>query len=163
MEVTKEIAQKIIQSRLFIPATGKYTVKVTSVNNIVRESGQAVTIVNFACASAYNVSVSKLAWKAGDFEGAIGKGTSMSASLLDRQYIPNKGETVDIEVGEHITKEGEVALVVTSIVARKAVQAKAIDLSNWDDDAEDELFDTTTADAPQETKKAAKATEAVGA
>ena len=124
MERTQAI--QILKSRLLIPAAGKYTVKATSVNPFMREDGTMVTIVNFNALTPYQADLAKKAFIAGDYEAAVGKGTSLSTSQLNGQYVPSKGEIVDIEVSEIYSENvGANILVVTSIVPRKAVQAKA--------------------------------------
>lgn len=124
MERTQAI--QILKSRVLIPSAGKYTVKTTSVNPFMREDGTMVTIVNFNALTPYQADLAKKAFIAGDYESAVGKGTSLSTSQLNGQYVPVKGEIVDIEVSEIYSENvGANILVVTSIVPRKAVQAKA--------------------------------------
>lgn len=123
MEITRENALSILQSRSVITEAGKYTVKCTNTTPYTRGGGQQTTIVNFAAMTNYHADLAKKAFKAGDYDEAINS-TSITASQLQGQYVPSKGETVDIEVGEHVNKNGDTILVVTSIVARKAVQAK---------------------------------------
>ena len=124
MERTQAI--QILKSRVLIPSAGKYTVKATSVNPFMREDGTMVTIVNFNALTPYQADLAKKAFIAGDYEAAVGKGTSLSTSQLNGQYVPSKGEIVDIEVSEIYSENvGANILVVTSIVPRKAVQAKA--------------------------------------
>lgn len=122
----KQQAIQILKSRVLIPSTGKYTVKATSVNPFMREDGTMVTIINFNALTPYQADLAKKAFVAGDYDAAIGKGTSLSTSQLNGQYVPSKGEIVDIEVGEIYSENAESnILVVTSIVPRKAVVAKA--------------------------------------
>jgi len=119
-------AQQILKSRLLIPGAGKYTVKCTTTNVFIREDGTQVTIVNFNALTAYQADLAKKAFIAGDYEAATGKGTSLSTSQLPGQYVPSKGEIVDIEVSEMYSENAQAnILVVSSIVARKAVAAKA--------------------------------------
>lgn len=122
----KQQAIQILKSRVLIPSAGKYTVKATSVNPLMREDGTMVTIVNFNALTPYQADLARKAFASGDYDGAIGKGTSMSTSQLNGQFVPSKGEIVDIEVGEVYSEKAEAnILVVTSIVPRKAVVAKA--------------------------------------
>lgn len=124
-------ASQILKSRVLIPSAGKYTVKATSVNPFIREDGTATTIVNFNATTAYQLGVAKEAFLAGDYEAAVGKGTSMSTSQLSGQYVPSKGEIVDIEVSDHVNNEGIEILVVSSIVPRKAVKAANLNVDSW--------------------------------
>lgn len=137
MEVTKETALNILNSRSLISEAGKYTAKCTSVNPYTRDSGQQTYIVNFNCMTNYHANIAKKAFKAGDYDEAINN-TSLTASQLEGMYVPVKGETVDIEVGEFVNKDGQTMLVVNSIIARKAVQAKKFSMS-FDDEDEDEI------------------------
>lgn len=122
----KQTAIQILKSRVLIPSAGKYTVKCTTTNPFMREDGTMVNIVNFNALTPYQADLAKKAFQAGDYEGATGKGTSLSTSQLNGQYVPSKGEIVDIEVGEIYSENAEAnILVVTSIVPRKAVVAKA--------------------------------------
>lgn len=127
MEITKEVAINILQSRALVTDAGKYTAKVTSVNPFIREDGTQTNIVNFNLMTAYQADSARKAFKEGDFAGAL-NGTSMTASQLQGQYVPSKGETVDVEIGWHTNKEGIDILVVNSVIARKAVAAKKFSL-----------------------------------
>lgn len=134
----KATALSILQTRVLIPSVGKFTVKATSVNPIIRENGTQVTIVNFNAMTAYGADLAKKAFKAGDYEASVGKGTSLSASQLNGMFVPSKGEIVDIEVSEHVNKEGVTILVVSSIVPRKAIVAKAFSF-DLDEEGEPEV------------------------
>ncbi len=130
-------AKQILESRVLIHSAGKYTCKVTSVNPYTDpETGNSRTIVNFNAMTPYNASQATKAFKEGDYEASVGKGTSMSASQLNGQYIPSKGEIVDIEVVDYVTKDGENTIVVNTIVPRKAVAAKAFSLSLEEEEVE---------------------------
>lgn len=125
----KQTAMQILQSRVVINQEGKYTVKVTSTNVYTDpDTGVTRTIVNFNAMTPYNASVALKAFQEGDYDAATGKGTSMSASQLKGQFVPSKGETVDVEVVDYITKDGEATFVVSSIIARQAKKAQAFSL-----------------------------------
>lgn len=124
----KKTALQILQSRVLVAEPGKYTVKCTSTNLFTDESGTR-TIVNFNVMTPYQAELATKAFKEGNYEGATGKGTSLSTSQLQGQFVPQKGEVVDIEVSNHVNKEGITILVVSSIVPRKAIQAKAFSLA----------------------------------
>lgn len=127
MALSQEQALQILQSRSLITEAGKYTVKTTSTTPIIRDNGQTVTIVNFSAMTTYHAQKAIEAYNEGKYDDCT-NGTSLSASQLEGQFVPSKGETVDIEVGEHVNKDGVTILVVTSIVQRKAVQAKKFSL-----------------------------------
>ena len=133
----KLTAKQILQSRVLISSAGKYTVKVTSVNPYTDpETGNSRTIINFNAMTPYNAGQATKAFKEGDYEASVGKGTSMSASQLQGQYIPSKGEIVDIEVVDYTTKDGDNTFVVDTIVPRKAIAAKAFSLSLEEEEVE---------------------------
>jgi len=138
MEITKDVALNILQSRSVVAEPGKYTVKVTSVNPFSREDGTNTHIVNFNCMTQFQASQATKAYKEGDYEGAINS-TSMTASQLSGRYVPTKGETVDIEVRTHLNKDGVEILVVDSIIARKAVASKKFSLVLEEEPAEAEI------------------------
>lgn len=123
MEISKETAFNILQSRSLVAEPGKFTAKVTSANPFPRADGTQTTIVNFNLMSPYQADLAIKAFKAGDFAGAINN-TSLTASQLSGQYVPSKGETVDVEVRNHVNKNGITMLVIDSIIERKAVQAR---------------------------------------
>lgn len=127
MEITKEVALNILNSRSLITEAGKYTVKCTSVNAYTREDGFQSTIVNFNAMTNYHATLAKKAFKEADYEAAINN-TSITASQLNGMFVPQKGETVDVEVGTITNKDGIDILVVTSIIPRKAVAAKKFSL-----------------------------------
>lgn len=130
-------AKQILQSRVVIAVAGKYTVKCTSANPFIREDGTAVTIVNFNAMTPFQASKAKEAYRSGDFDAAVGKGTSLSTSQLSGQYVPSKGEIIDIEVSDyHSEKVDADILVVSSIVPRKATKAAAFNLDDLDAPAE---------------------------
>lgn len=124
MEITREVALNILQSRSVVSEAGKYTAKVTSVNPYLNpETGRKSTIVNFNLMTDYQTSLAQKAFADGDYAGAINS-TSMTASQLEGQYVPTKGETVDLEIVDHENKDGVTILVVDTIIARKSTKAK---------------------------------------
>jgi len=131
-------AKQILQSRAVISTPGKFTVKVTSVtHNHMRDNGQLVNIVNFAAMTAFQAQQAKEAYKAGDFEAATRR--ALSSSVLDRQYTPVKGETVDIEVEEIYSDNAEAnILVVASIIPRQATKASKFSLDFDEEEVEAE-------------------------
>lgn len=129
--MTKESAVQILNSRKLIAKEGKFTVKVTSAAPFLREnkdgSTTPVTIVNFAAMTPYQLGEAKKLFAAGDYQGATN--LNMSASQLSGQFVPLKGEIVDVEVGTINNKDGVAILVVTSIIARQAEKAGSISFS----------------------------------
>jgi len=119
--LTQEETQKILNSKALITSANKYTVKCTSVNPHIK--GQTTHIANFNIMSGYHFDQAQEAYDKGDYQAACNFG--FSASLRDSDYKPGKGETVDVEISEVVTKSGEVGLFVTSVIAREAIKTIA--------------------------------------
>lgn len=128
----KQQAKQILSNRVLIPSEGKYTVKVTGTSPFMRGE-QATTIVNFAAMTPWQVNKAKEKFNSGNFQEATN--TNLTASQLPGQYVPAKGETVDIEVSEIENNDGVKILVVSGIVPRVAQKASAI--TAFDDDEEE--------------------------
>ena len=118
--LSQESAEKILSSKRVITSPGKYTVKVTSVTEFIKD--QTVAIVNFDVMNAFQQGQAEELYAAGDFQGACNQGLSMSLRALD--YTPSPTERVDIEVEEITLKSGEKALMAQAIIPRKAVALK---------------------------------------
>lgn len=128
MEITKDVALNILNSRTLVNEADKFRVKVTSVNPFTREDGTQTTIVNFAAMTPFHVQKATKAYKEGRYDEAV-NGTSLTASQLNGMYVPSKGETVDIMVEDFVNKDGINILVVSSILPIKAKTAKKFSLS----------------------------------
>lgn len=146
----KQTAKSILQSRSVISTTGKFTVKVTSVTNgYIRTnkdgSTSVVDIVNFAAMTNYQAQQALEAYKAGNYAEATR--SSLSTSRLSGQYVPVKGEIVDIEVSSRYSDTAEAdILVVDAIIQRQAVAAAKFSLDDEEETSEAEL-ETTNAEA----------------
>ena len=119
MRLTKESALAIIQSRTLITGPGKYSVKVTSVTPYVK--GDTVAIINVSAMNSFQANAAAEQFKAGDYDGAANNNLSSSARAND--YIPSKGEFVNIQVEEVDTKSGDKALLIVSMTEQKAASA----------------------------------------
>ena len=119
MRLSKESALAIIQSRTLITGAGKYSVKVTSVTPYAK--GDTVAIINVAAMNAFQANAAAEQFKAGDYDGAAHNNLSSSARAND--YIPSKGEFVNIQVEEIETKSGDKALLIVSMTEQKAASA----------------------------------------
>ena len=126
--MTRKSAATILNSRKLVNKPGKFTLKVTSAANFIRSnkdgSKTPVTIVNFAAMTPYQLGQAQEHFKAGDFQEATN--LNLSASQLAGQYVPAKGEIVDVEVDTIQNNEGIDILVVSSIVPRQAEKAASI-------------------------------------
>lgn len=133
MEYSRETVKNILAKRIVVSA-GKHSAKVTSVTlNHMREDGTMVNIVNLSACTPHQLGIAKEAYMSGRLVDAIGKGTSLSASLRLTQYCPTQGEKVDFEVEEVVNKEGIDILVVNSIIKRQVEKASTINLDDWDE------------------------------
>lgn len=126
-------AKQILESRVVISKPGKYSVNVTNVtygHQRTNKDGSttSVDIVNFAAMTAYQAGQALEAFKEGDYVKATNN--SLSTSRLDGQFVPVKGERVDIEV-EQIWSENQQAniLVVSQIIPRQAQTASKFKLA----------------------------------
>lgn len=147
----KKQAKQILTSRKLVATTGKFTVKCTNTNPFRRENKDGsftdVTIVNFAAMTPYQLEQAQELFKEGKFQEATN--TNLSASQLPGQYIPAKGEIVDVEMDTIENKEGVSILVVGTIVPRKAEEARRISADAFSDEEseEEETVDATKAEA----------------
>tara|TARA_R110000796_G_scaffold2953_2_gene11313 strand:+ start:1176 stop:1604 length:429 start_codon:yes stop_codon:yes gene_type:complete len=137
MSLDRESAIKILKAKSVVSAPQKYTVKVNSVSAF--DNGQTAFIVNFDIMNAYQKTEAMALFAEGKFQEACNKGLSLSIRATD--YLPAKGETVDIEVGNITLKSGEIALLATSLIPRQAV---APTKSSWDFD--EELVEESTSE-----------------
>lgn len=126
-------AKQILESRSVINKPGKYSVNVTNVTYGHQRKNKdgsytTVDIVNFAAMTSYQSEQAIQAYKEGDYEKATNN--SLSTSRLDGQFVPVKGERVDIEV-EQIWSENQQAniLVVSQIIPRQAQTASKFKLT----------------------------------
>lgn len=170
MRLSKEQARAILASRKMIAAPGKYSVKVTSVTPYTDDAGNSRHICNFAAMTPAHIS----GWEntesgeqvqgvkqllaAGNYDDACNLNLS-SGQRPGRDYIPSKGEVVDIEVERITTSNGVAGLFVTSVVGRKAEQATNVNVDSLfgedeDDDAapaddDADVFNVDTANPTQ--------------
>lgn len=129
--LTHADAVTILKSKGVATTAKKYTVKVTNVNPYV--NGQTIAIANFNLMNAFQMEEAKGLLREGKIDEATNQGLSLS--IRGNDYMPSKGEIVDIEVSEVTLKSGETALLATSLVARKAVSATRGDWSEFEIDA----------------------------
>lgn len=120
MVLNEEKAKGILESRSVISEANKYRVTVKSVQPhlVVRGNTTVVAIANFNAMNTYQAENSRKLFAEGDYDGACKK--TLSLGIRDKDYMPSKGEIVDIIVEEVDTKEG-LALLVTSMSPVRAV------------------------------------------
>lgn len=133
VQLTKESAAKILNSRKLITAPGKYQVQVTAVTPFERD-GQLTSIVNLAAMNDYQLGVAREAFKAGNYQEATN--TQLSASQrIGKDYIPAKGEIVNITVDNVALKDGGEGLLITSLTEVPVTKATNVNFS-FDDEPE---------------------------
>ena len=124
----KDQALKILGSRSQISAPGKYRVKVTNCGDFSKDLGNGqsvIAIANFSAHTPYQVGQAKEDLAAGEFAKALNH--NLNLSIRQSDYRPAKGEIVDVIVDYITTKDGEQALLCTSLspIASTTPSAKA--------------------------------------
>jgi hypothetical protein len=141
---TKEQIKSILSSRKVINAPGKYQVKARQVTFWQPEDGPARYIINLQATTPYYIGVAKEAIKDEDYQKALN--TNMTYTVFVNEggnsgYLPSSGEDVHIVVSNHTTKDGERALIVSSLNAMPLSEAN--DASNAFDSLFEEADDFT--------------------
>lgn len=122
-KLTLESAIQIINSRKLIPnVDGYYAVKVGNVTPF-----EDRFIANFDAMSPYHLEEAKTYLKNGEFDKATN--FRFTASLRVKDYIPSKGEILEIYISEVTTKKGITGRFVTAIKEIKAKNGASIQLS----------------------------------
>lgn len=132
----KDLAMKIISSRSLVPGEGKFVAKVENVNPYRQETAlgrDTVAIVNFNLMTPYHRKEAKNWGSQGDYQKATNQ--RMSFSVLEGDYLPAKGEVVDVMVIEKDNKEGIPSLFISSIIPKKAEKLSKVSFS-FDDETE---------------------------
>ena len=112
----KQDALNILASRKLVKVPGKYTAKVTSVTRYSRtyERGPSqIAIVNFNVMTAFHQEKAITLYKQGLYQEAVNH--TLSSSIREGDFLPVKGETVNIMVSEVSTRNGVTGLFVTAI------------------------------------------------
>jgi hypothetical protein len=125
-------ASTIIASRSQINNAGKFRVKVTSSTPYFKQSetgSNQVAIVNFNAMTMWHLKEAQALFLEGDFQGATNQ--ALSASIREKDYLPAKGEMVDIMVEEVTTKAGVTGLFVTGITPIAAVTASKVNMASF--------------------------------
>lgn len=128
----KQNAINILKSRNLISTPGKYTVKVTSVTNFHKElagGARQVAIMNVNAMTSYHQEAAKTLFGQGDYQEAVNQ--NLSASVRNTDYLPSKGEVIEIFVEEITTNNNVKGLFITSFNPVKAVAPSKIDLSSF--------------------------------
>lgn len=136
--VTREDAMEYINSRKQITSAGKYRVKVTTCNElstpIDRGNGNIQThIANFNAMTNYQLQQALAVFQSleeGDDHQEATNFALSSSIRYGKDYLPVKGETVDILVSEVENKDGINILVVNGIYPLPLQQGKKIDIAS---------------------------------
>jgi hypothetical protein len=124
-ELTQQDASKIINSRSLVLGPGKYQVKVTSITPYLHNERGLVHICNFNAMTSYHLEKAKEFGAQGEIQEAVKQ--NLTASQRDKvDYVPLKGEMVEIFVEEVTTKSGETGLFVTSLTAIQATKTARV-------------------------------------
>lgn len=157
----KSAAKQIIASRDLITKEGKYRVKVTNVTPYHREIGNGinqVAITNFAAMTNYHLEAAKTLFAQGDYQEACNQNLSMS--IRSNDFLPAKGEIVDIVVSEITTKNEVTGLFVISMSPVHATKAAKIDMDAFETEAGEERVALRTEEEIREDAKNAAPTKA---
>jgi hypothetical protein len=124
--VTKEQADAILSKRIPVTTPDKYKVTVTSINEsyVEREFSTQTHIINVNAWNPQQMEQALIAYSEGRYADALN--TSLSASVRDIDYKPEKGESIEIEVAPVETKDG-VQLRIVSFIKIKAKVVKPLD------------------------------------
>lgn len=127
--------KKIIKSRTIASTPNKkYTCKVTSVTPYHREMAngvQQVGIANVNLMSSYHLAEAKRLAAEGDFDGAGQQ--NLSFSIRSTDYMPAKGEVIEVFVGTYVNKDGIEATGITAYNPIAAVSGAYVSDDMFDD------------------------------
>jgi hypothetical protein len=123
-EVTKETALRILKSRVKSFDSGKYQVKVTSVNPFEDKH-----IVNVNAMNRYQAEAAKTHLADGKYQEAINQNLSFNV-LATSERMPVRGEEIYIVTNNVKLKSGETALLVSSWSSLPVSQGQSFDFEN---------------------------------
>lgn len=131
-EMTKERAIQILNSRKFVTTEhqgSNIQVKVVSEPQAwTREDGTPVHICNFNGMTPYHKDEALKMIKEGDFQGAVNQ--QLSSGQRDGiDFIPKRGEIVNITVEEQTTSNDITGLFVTSVSPLPAAKTSKVDFT----------------------------------
>ena len=130
--ITKEQFLQYTKNRQFISSADKYALKVRSVNQWVNPQGKTVAIINFDAITSYHMGLIKDFIKAGDLQEA--SNTVLTGNVrVGIDYVPSKGEIVNVEIVSGTTKAGESALFVQGVTPRPVAATTSVDFSSMFD------------------------------
>ena len=124
MELTREQAERIIDSKDIADHEGVYRVKVTNVMPYEKMRGGAkqVAIVNINLKTGYHEKSAEQWLDQGDYKKAADQGLSLS--ILEGMFLPVKGQHIDVVVEEVTTTSGIVGLFAQTCWAAPVTEAR---------------------------------------
>lgn len=137
-------AEQIIASRIPVLSADKYRVKVTSVtpyHKSLEGGNDQVAIANFNAMTGYHLAEAKALFAQGEYQEATNK--ALSSSIRGTDYMPTKGEHVEIMVEERTTRAGIKGLFVVSITPIQAKKVGNINMADFfKEDTSTEMVET---------------------
>lgn len=140
---TFEDLMAILKNRIQIAKAGKYRLKVTSASPY-HDNGEDKVICNFNAMTTAHIT----GWEIVDDEGTVTKAKSIqelveegnfddaanrnlsSGQRVGRDYVPSKGEIVDVMVEKTTTKSGVTGLFVSSVTPVPVEASSKVNLEN---------------------------------
>jgi len=126
MELTKENAERILESRMVITSTGKYELKVTNVTPFERDLGNGmkqVAIANLSAMTEYHAEEAVSDFNNEMYQNATNH--TMSISVRERDYMPAKGEILTCSVIEVFSKNVQQDILVVGAYKGQPVKKAA--------------------------------------
>lgn len=127
-KLSKEQAIKIIEGKELISKPGKYTVKTGNVSRYTDKKNVERSVVNLRAMSPFHLEQAKADLAKGDFDSAANRGFTHNPRV-GKDFTPQAGEIVNVEITEVELKEGGTGLFVDQLVERQAEKASKISLS----------------------------------
>lgn len=122
----------IMAKRQLITQTGvRYALKVTGATPYVNKAGTPVMIINFAAMTQYHMDAAKTLIAQGELNKA-GNQVVTASPRIGKDYIPTKGEIVDVVFDEVTTASGVTGLFPVSITPLAQATKGFVTLSEED-------------------------------
>ena len=124
---SKEDAIKVLKSKKQVSQLGvEYTLRCTNVTDYTSPEGNRVFIVNLAAQTPYHRQQSIEALKEGNWDAAANPGLSANRRPgID--WVPVKGQFVNVVLDTFTTKDGEEAIGVASMTPLAKAEATSFD------------------------------------
>jgi hypothetical protein len=127
--ISKEDFLRFTKNRKMIAKADKYALKVRSVNEYLHPTNGLIAIINFDAVTPYHVKQIKEHLSVDDFQSA--SNTVFTGSVrVGKDYVPTKGEIVNVEVVDGATKDGEAALFCGGVTPRPVAEATSVDFAS---------------------------------